>query len=186
MFVMVMSHETFDDETIKYCNSKLGIYFILWYDLLCHHIFVHVLWWYVCMTCHMHHDVYATLCLHPSNICVLCVTHSPFLQMWCIIDMSSQYWTSNHMHTFRGSHIYTSIQNFVKFTIFISIDLICFGINRQKWGDCKCNQSIWGFWWLNDKTNKMSNKFSPSICSVISKIQGGQKLIVNKTGMCYG
>jgi hypothetical protein len=29
MFVMVMSHETFDDETIKYCNSKLGIYFIL-------------------------------------------------------------------------------------------------------------------------------------------------------------
>jgi hypothetical protein len=39
-----------------------------------------------------------------------------------------------------GSHLYTIVQkNFTTSNVYL-FDLICFGINHQKWGDCKCNQ----------------------------------------------
>jgi hypothetical protein len=43
------------------------------------------------------------------------------------------------MHIFRASHAYTSIYISQVLLIFIST-LVCFGINHQKGGDCKCNQ----------------------------------------------
>ena len=34
----------------------------------------------------------------------------------------------------------------------------------------------WGFWWLNDKTNRDSNKFAPSMYTVI--LQTGEAQIL--------
>jgi hypothetical protein len=38
----------------------------------------------------------------------------------------------------------------------------------------------WRFWWLNDKTNRVSNKFAPSMYTVILKIGGAQIPYVHK------
>jgi hypothetical protein len=41
----------------------------------------------------------------------------------------------------------------------------------------------WGFWWFNDKTNKDTNKFAPSVCS---EIKGVTTFVENSNGKFQG
>jgi hypothetical protein len=74
---------------------------------------------------HLHHDFYMTLCLYPLDNCVFCgFVH--LLQMCCNLDILSQQCSSNHMHTFRGSHKYTIIQKLMRLHAFILFQLYWF------------------------------------------------------------
>jgi hypothetical protein len=47
---------------------------------------------------------------------------------------------SKFVHTFRGNHLHAIVQKNLTTSNVYLFDLICFGINHQKGGDCKCNQ----------------------------------------------
>jgi hypothetical protein len=79
----------------------------------------------------MLHEIYLTPVLHPLNICVLydSFTLTPnVMQNLCI----KSFLNLNHMHTFSGSHIYTSIQNIGNSYFYLLLNLCFFGINHQK------------------------------------------------------
>jgi hypothetical protein len=42
----------------------------------------------------------------------------------------------------------------------------------KKWEIVSAINPNWGFWWFNDKTNKSTNEFAPSICSEYTGTKG--------------
>jgi hypothetical protein len=74
------------------------------------------------------------------SVCVLCwFFHS--LQICCKLTYQVNMNITKLMHIFRGElHIHKDLYLASAFTFIFISTLVCFGINHQKGGDCKCNQ----------------------------------------------
>jgi hypothetical protein len=77
------------------------------------------------------------------------------------------------MHTFRGSHLYTIVQkNFTAPNVYPFLTLYVLASITKKGEIVSPINPKWGFWWFNDKTNKGTNKFDPSVCSKCTGTKG--------------
>jgi hypothetical protein len=56
---------------------------------------------------------------------------------------------------------------------------------KSRWGESAINLN-WGFWWFNDKTNKGTNKFAPSVCSESTEIKGVTTFVDNSNEKFQG
>jgi hypothetical protein len=89
-------------------------------------------------------------------------------------------WRSqNLMHIFRGSHTYTSIYISPVFLFLSLLQFVLASITKKGEIVSAINPN-WGFWWLNDKTNRDSNKFAPSMYTIILQTGEAQIIYVRK------
>jgi hypothetical protein len=115
------------DEIILIASSNIS------YLMLCNDGLVCVILFFY------HHILYN--CVASLSFCVLCwlFTFSKYVAIWHIKSIL----ISQNSCTYLGGAAHTQVLLSRKcsyFLIFIST-LVCFGINHQKGGDCKCNQS---------------------------------------------